>query len=45
MLFRIALSTWDALSFRAHAERLNCILGIWTRRPGYIIYRLSFDIS
>jgi hypothetical protein len=41
----IALNICVVLSFRTHAERLNCIVGNRTRRSGYIINRLSYGIG
>jgi hypothetical protein len=42
---QIALNIRVALSFLTHAERLNCIMGIRTRRSCYIVNRLSYDIG
>jgi hypothetical protein len=45
MYTQIALNICVALSFWAHVERLNCIVGTQTRRSDYIINRSSYGIG
>jgi hypothetical protein len=42
---QIALNIYVALSFWAHVERLNDIVGTRTRRSGCVINRLSYGIN
>jgi hypothetical protein len=42
---KIALNICVALSFRTHVERLDCVMGTRTRRSGYVVNRLSYDIG
>jgi hypothetical protein len=42
---QIALNICVALSFWAHVERLNCIVGTQTRRSDYILNRPSYGIG